>query len=192
MLLKPKSSLAAGSTSRRRASHSPAQLHICRSLNHPASAVQQPEQAGSTSVSGADADHTQEQPSTSGRLHDTAVQQAAAAGGSLVTFSEMQEIAAARGMHLALKTLGPFYRITCRDGKQGFALTPWFVGARGLSSRSLGWKHGAAHAAAPDAALVRNAFAGGAEGRILGVTNGFVAPMFGLIHCDTLQIFTKG
>jgi hypothetical protein len=34
--------------------------------------------------------------------------------------------------------------------------------------------------------------AGGAEGRILGVTNGFVAPLFGLMHCDTLQIFTKG
>jgi hypothetical protein len=44
------------------------------------------------------------------------MQQAAAAGVGLVTFPEMQEIAAARGMHLDLKTLGPFYRITCRDG----------------------------------------------------------------------------
>jgi hypothetical protein len=30
----------------------------------------------------------------------------------------MQEIAVARGLHLSLKTLGPFYRITCRDGAQ--------------------------------------------------------------------------
>lgn len=128
MLLKPKSSLASGSTtSRRQASLSPAQFHTCRSLNHSASAVQQPEQAGSTS----DTDRTQEQPSTSGRPHDTAVQQAAAAGGNLVTFSEMQEIAAARGMHLALKTLGPFYRITCRDGAPGVVLTLSFVGLLG-------------------------------------------------------------
>ena len=34
--------------------------------------------------------------------------------------------------------------------------------------------------------------AGGEEGRVLGVTNGFVAPWFGLMHCDTLQIFTRG
>lgn len=121
MLLKPKSSLASGSG--RRASPSPAQFHTCKSTSHPASAVQQPEQAGSTSVSCADTDHTQEQPSTSGRPHGTAAvqQAAAAAGGNLVTFSEMQEIAASRGMHLALKTLGPFYRITCRDGAQGVA-----------------------------------------------------------------------
>ncbi|EFJ41884.1 hypothetical protein VOLCADRAFT_98120 [Volvox carteri f. nagariensis] len=33
---------------------------------------------------------------------------------------------------------------------------------------------------------------GGEDGRILGVTNGFVAPWFGIMHCDTLQIFTRG
>lgn len=35
-------------------------------------------------------------------------------------------------------------------------------------------------------------FAGDEKGRLLGVTNGFVAPAFKLAHCDTLQIFTKG
>ncbi|KAI8470206.1 MAG: hypothetical protein J3K34DRAFT_510837, partial [Monoraphidium minutum] len=33
---------------------------------------------------------------------------------------------------------------------------------------------------------------GGEEGRVLGVTTGFVAPPFGLVHCDTMQIFTRG
>lgn len=55
------------------------------------------------------------QPSTSGR---TAAASHAARSSDLVTFQEMQEIATARGMTLTLKTLGPFYRITCRDGKQ--------------------------------------------------------------------------
>jgi hypothetical protein len=55
------------------------------------------------------------QPSTSGR---TAAASHAARSSDLATFQEMQEIATARGMTLTLKTLGPFYRITCRDGKQ--------------------------------------------------------------------------
>lgn len=29
-------------------------------------------------------------------------------------------------------------------------------------------------------------------GKVLGMTNGFVAPLFGLMHCDTLQVFTRG
>ncbi|KAF8073148.1 ASPSCR1 [Scenedesmus sp. PABB004] len=66
----------------------------------------------------------------------------------LVTLEEVQAIAAARGLHLSLKTLGPFYRITLRDG--------------------------------------------GAAGRVLGTTDGFVAPAFGLMHCDTLQVFARG
>lgn len=49
---------------------------------------------------------------------------------------------------MTLKTLGPAYRITCRDGGKG--------------------------------------------GQILAVTNGFVIPFLGLMHCDTLQIFTRG
>jgi hypothetical protein len=51
-------------------------------------------------------------------------------------------------MHLSLKTLGPFYRIVCRDQTS--------------------------------------------DGPILAVTTGFVAPLVGLMHCDTLQIFTQG
>ncbi len=34
--------------------------------------------------------------------------------------------------------------------------------------------------------------AGSQEGKVLGITTGFVAPVFGLMHCDTLQVFTKG
>ncbi|KXZ46136.1 hypothetical protein GPECTOR_46g205 [Gonium pectorale] len=30
------------------------------------------------------------------------------------------------------------------------------------------------------------------QGSILGIANGFVAPLFGLMHCDTMQIFTRG
>jgi hypothetical protein len=48
-------------------------------------------------------------PSTSGRA-------GAGSSGDLLTFQEVQQIAAARGLHLSLKTLGPGYRIVCRDG----------------------------------------------------------------------------
>jgi hypothetical protein len=41
----------------------------------------------------------------------------------------------------------------------------------------------------PDKAL---SCAGDENGPILGATDGFVAPAFGLMHCDTLQVFTKG
>jgi hypothetical protein len=51
--------------------------------------------------------------STSGR-HETSQ---GASTEQLVSFEEVQEIAAARGLHISLKTLGPFYRITCRDGE---------------------------------------------------------------------------
>lgn len=34
----------------------------------------------------------------------------------LLTFEEVQQIAAARGLHISLKTLGPAFRIVCRDG----------------------------------------------------------------------------
>ncbi|KAF5828350.1 hypothetical protein DUNSADRAFT_17749 [Dunaliella salina] len=33
---------------------------------------------------------------------------------------------------------------------------------------------------------------GDEKGRILALTTGFVAPLFGLMHCDTLQVFTRG
>lgn len=32
----------------------------------------------------------------------------------------------------------------------------------------------------------------GKSDKIVGVTSGFIVPMLGLMHCDTLQIFTKG
>lgn len=53
------------------------------------------------------------QPSTSGRPFSADT----ADTSTLLTLEELQDIAAARGFNLSLKTLGPFYRITCRDGK---------------------------------------------------------------------------
>lgn len=52
---------------------------------------------------------TQPAPSTSGR-QDSRQE-------PLLTFAEVQQIAAARGLHISLKTLGPGYRIVCRDGE---------------------------------------------------------------------------
>jgi hypothetical protein len=68
---------------------------------------------------------------------------------SLVTFQEAADIAKSRGLSLYLRTLGPVYRVVCRDGS-------------------------------------------GEAGRILAVTTGFVAPPLGIMHCDTLQVFTAG
>ncbi|GFR44528.1 hypothetical protein Agub_g5798 [Astrephomene gubernaculifera] len=33
---------------------------------------------------------------------------------------------------------------------------------------------------------------GDSTGRVVGVTSGFTAPLFGIMHCDMLQIFTRG
>lgn len=54
-------------------------------------------------------DQTKSAPSTSGRTNS--------GQDSLLTFAEVQQIAAARGLHVSLRTLGPAYRIVCRDGK---------------------------------------------------------------------------
>eukprot|EP00775_Hariotina_reticulata_P011133 gene11133-11286_t len=99
----------------------------------------------STTSTTCDAELT-ESPSTSGRIATEQILTVEA--HEFITFEEVQQLAANRGLHISLKTLGPGYRIICRDGGEG--------------------------------------------GKILGVTSGFVAPLFGLMHCDTLQIFTKG
>lgn len=52
-----------------------------------------------------------------------------------------------RGIDLYVRSLGPFYRVICRDISQ--------------------------------------------DNQVLAVTTGFVAPFLGLMHCDTLQIFTR-
>lgn len=87
-----------------------------------------------------------------------------------VTFQEVQDIARSRyvlclkenssssaprhhvrtcrDLHISLKTIGPAYRIVCRDHSE--------------------------------------------SGPILAVTSGFLIPFLGLMHCDMLQIFTKG
>ncbi|KAK9838153.1 hypothetical protein WJX81_004628 [Elliptochloris bilobata] len=71
--------------------------------------------------------------------------------GDMVTFEEVQEIAARRGLALTLKTLGPFYRVVIRDGAPG-----------------------------------------GVLGVVLAVSSGFTVPAMGLMHCDSLEIFTRG
>jgi hypothetical protein len=65
-----------------------------------------------------------------------------------LTFEEVQTIALSKNIDLSLKTIGPFYRIVCRD------------------------------TSSPDT--------------ILAMTNGFLMTPLRLMHCDTLQIFTRG
>lgn len=73
---------------------------------------------------------------------------ARAADAQQLTVAEVQQVAASRGVDISLKTLGPVYRITCREGDN--------------------------------------------NGKVIGATSGFIIPFVGLMHCDTLQIFTKG
>ncbi|KAF6257929.1 hypothetical protein COO60DRAFT_1168838 [Scenedesmus sp. NREL 46B-D3] len=119
----------------RKEQHSHLTLMQCRA------AADTPSSSSSSSSSSLPATLADSAASTSGRS-------AADSSSGLLTFAEVQQIAAARGLHMSLKTLGPGYRITCRDG--------------------------------------------GENGPILGATAGFVAPAFGLMHCDTLQVFTRG
>lgn len=78
-------------------------------------------------------------------------------------------------MEISTKVLGPFYRIVCRD-------------TAASSSSGSGRAPSSAERAAEEAA------AGvGGRGCVLAVTSGFlVPPPLGLMHCDTLQVFTKG
>ncbi|KAI3430689.1 hypothetical protein D9Q98_005278 [Chlorella vulgaris] len=93
----------------------------------------------------------------------------------LITLQELQGIAQLRGLELSIRTLGPFYRIVCRDAAP--------------ASRSKGRR---APSSAERAAEEAAAGVGG-SGRVLAVTSGFVVPQpVGLMHCDTLQVFTKG
>lgn len=78
-----------------------------------------------------------------------------------------------RGLEISVKTLGPFYRIVCRDAQ-----------APAASSRPPSSAERAAEEAAAGV---------GGRGRVLAVTSGFVVPApLGLMHCDTLQVFTQG
>ncbi|KAL4451281.1 hypothetical protein ABPG77_009353 [Micractinium sp. CCAP 211/92] len=95
------------------------------------------------------------------------------AAADLLTFAEVQEIARERGLEISVKTLGPAYRIVCRD------TTDRQPDRRRASSME--------RAAAEAGEGV------GGTGRVLAVTSGFlVPPPLGLMHCDTLQVFTRG
>ena len=77
-----------------------------------------------------------------------------------------------RNLEITLKTLGPFYRIVCRDAASNASASSSSSGrdSDGSWSSSEG------------------------EGRVLAVTSGFVVPppLGGLMHCDMLQVFTRG
>lgn len=78
-----------------------------------------------------------------------------------------------RGLEISVKTLGPAYRIVCRDAADRQP------DARRASSMER-------------AAAEAGAGVGGA-GRVLAVTSGFlVPPPLGLMHCDTLQVCHAG
>jgi hypothetical protein len=57
--------------------------------------------------------------SASARQAPTTDQELPSSSSSYLTVEEVKAVAAARGLHLDLKNLGPFYRITCRDGTFG-------------------------------------------------------------------------
>ncbi|KAL4420811.1 hypothetical protein ABPG75_010467 [Micractinium tetrahymenae] len=91
----------------------------------------------------------------------------------LLTFEEVQTIARERGLEISVKTLGPFYRIVCRDA----------VERQPDVRRASSLERAAAEAGEGV----------GGSGRVLAVTSGFlVPPPLGLMHCDTLQVFTRG
>ena len=77
-----------------------------------------------------------------------------------------------RGLDISLKTLGPAYRIVCRQIEQPSSISEERSDEGG---RAMG---------------------DGVKGdgaKVLAVTSGFVVPPpFALMHCDMLQVFTKG
>lgn len=98
----------------------------------------------------------------------------------LVTLEEVQRAARRRGMSVSVKDLGPFYRVVCRD----------LSGSSSSSSQAGG---SSSSSSGGSSSGMGGGQAGDEEGgRVLGVTTGFVAPLFGIMHCDTLQIFTRG
>lgn len=87
-------------------------------------------------------------PASVRRVRTAKVRPRAVSPHKLLTFKDVENAAKQRNLSLGLKTLGPFYRIVCRDGDE--------------------------------------------DGKILAVTSGFIMPPLSLMHCDTLQIFTRG
>jgi uncharacterized membrane protein YgcG len=100
----------------------------------------------------------------------------------LLTFEEVQAAAAAKGLALTLKTLGPFYRIVCREA----------AGAGGGGGGASGGSNSSSSNSSSSSSSSNEGSSKGSEGKLLGVTAGFLAPPFKLAHCDTLQVFTRG
>lgn len=75
---------------------------------------------------------------------------------------------------MSVKSLGPFYRVVCRDAT---ALSPAAAGRIPTSAEIAAEEAGAGV---------------GGPGRVLAVTSGFVVPPLRLMHCDMLQVFTRG
>ena len=92
----------------------------------------------------------------------------------LITFQEVQQVARLRGLSISISNFGPFYRIICRQ-----PTTP----ASGDQSPRSSHTDAPSHSSADSFDEVK--------GRIVAVTDGFVAPWFGLMHCDTLQVLIR-
>lgn len=88
-----------------------------------------------------------------------------------------------RGLALAVRELGPFYRITCRDG----VCAP-DTDAGGVCSLHVSLR---AHRSSSAGEMCVCTGAGNDAGPIVGVSSGFTAGPLGLAHCDSLQVFTS-
>ena len=60
--------------------------------------------------------------------------------GPLLTLEQLQRIAEAGGRRLQLRTLGPFYRITCSSKGAHAQAANCSVGNAGLFSKGHGWR----------------------------------------------------
>jgi hypothetical protein len=92
--------------------HLSQQLHtVCRAAAQP----QQPQQHCAPAVASLDTSGQQQPQQVS--FQQSSGGPSSSSSSSPLTFEEVQRIAAARGLHMSLRTLGPLYRITCRDGE---------------------------------------------------------------------------
>ncbi|KAG2430833.1 hypothetical protein HXX76_009807 [Chlamydomonas incerta] len=122
--------------------------------------------------------------STSGR--------AGATSEALVSLEEVQVAARRRGMSITVKDLGPFYRVVCRDASSQAGGSSSSGSSSSGSSSGSSSSSGSISRAGGQQEAKKEEGEGEEGGRVLGVTTGFVAPLLGIMHCDTLQIFTKG
>ena len=100
---------------------------------------------------------------------------------------QLERIAEAGGRRLQLRTIGPFYRITCssngesvRNAQRHFSWQP-----QGLAAITSPGRVCARH----ELGIRTTSRRAGAQPKPLGVSNGFLLPPLRLMHCDTLEVF---